>query len=248
MHFSATYSYGEEALRPLALLHYKTLLQFEPDYPMALNNVGVEYKHLGMPINAVKCYKKAAELNETLAMANIAYQFLDAGFEEEASQILYKAKEQDKPHANVARATSAASDRNETESKREESVIIDAREQQRFILAFAEAYFAGKPSLPTFSGIWRSSDDIETEITETDSRIEANWKRDTKRYKFTGIVSNRGAKITVYKEEYVFWPKTELKFIVDSSGYAYLTPNGQQLLIMTLKEGKHTFMELTKKS
>lgn len=235
-------------MEDLALLHYDTLLKFKPDHSGALNNAGVHYSLQQMPIRSISSYKKSAELNETLAATNLAYMFLKAGFMEEASQILDKAKQHQNPHANVSKAISAISDRVKEESQTEENIINAAREKQRFILRFTEAYFKKKQDCPDLSGLWRLSDGSEVNIRQTKNTVEANWITDSKKYKFTGTVNNLGAKLTIYKEQYVFGAETKLDFVEESAGYGYQTPDGQQFFIMTLKEGKHSFMELARKS
>lgn len=246
LRFYAAYSYGQKGFHPLSLFHYKTLLRFKPDYRMALNNMGVEYQALNMPIKSTNSFKEAIELNETLAMANLAKRYLNAGFEEEATHILDKAKTDKEPHPNVGEAMSAISERKETESQLMESELSVANEQQRYILGFADAYFSEQPHCPGFAGSWRASDGIEMEITQHDSEIEAFWTSDNNKHKMTGKVINRGATITIHKEKYVWSSPNKYEFVIDRTGYAYLAPDGQTLLIMAMKEGKHTFTELVK--
>src|SRR5215217_1746854 len=50
LRFGAAYSYSENDLSTLALMHYQTLLEFKPDDTMALNNLGVTYGELNMPV------------------------------------------------------------------------------------------------------------------------------------------------------------------------------------------------------
>jgi tetratricopeptide (TPR) repeat protein len=245
--FKAAYSYAEKKLSDLALSHYKTLLEFKPDDAATLNNIAILYSNLGMPMRSIELFKKAVELNHTLAAANLAEHFLDAGFKEEASKILDKAKEQKDFHPNVGRAISNVSNKEAAESKTEESSIDAAREQQRFLLIFAGAYFKGEPDCPQFSGMWKLSDDSEMNITQNDSLIEANWISNKSKYRFKGIVSNRGSKITIYKQQIRWARDVEPEFTKESIGYAYLTPDGCQLVIMALKDNKHSFMRLTRK-
>lgn len=245
LHFGAAYSYAEKEFRSLSLFHYRTLLHFKPDYAAALNNIGVLYKSLEMPVKSVNTFKEAIKLDHTLAMANIAYGYLDAGFEEEALQILDRAKQQKEPHPNVGRAISAISDRKETELKKEETELNVAGEQQRYILDFADAYFSEKPDCPSFSGLWRTSDGIEIDIAHGITDIEGYWTVGKTKYKIIGTVINRGAIVSIYQEEYV-WSSSKLEFVLNRKGYAYLAADGQKLSIMTMKEGRHTFIELAK--
>ena len=74
LRFRVAYSYGQKDLSALSLLHYKTLLQFDPNNAIGLNNLAVEYDRLHMPMRSANTYKKAVGLNETLASANLAYR------------------------------------------------------------------------------------------------------------------------------------------------------------------------------
>lgn len=244
LRFYVAYSYGEKEYRSLSLHHYKTLLQFNPDYPNASNNIGVQYRWLQMPIRSVNCYKKAIELGETIAMGNLARNYLEAGFEEEASQTVDKARQKENPHPNVGRAMAAISEAKEAESQRENREFSVAGEQQRYILDFADAYFSEKSDCPSFSGSWRTSDGMEIEIAQKEAEIEGYWVSDKTKYKITGAVVNRGATISIYKEKYVWSPQTKLEFVIDGTGYAYLASDGQKLFILIMKKG--AFMELVK--
>ena len=238
LHFAAAYSYSQKELNDLSLLHYKTSLTFNPDDAPSLNNIAVQYEQLLMPMHSVKFYKKASERNETLAMANLAYRFMNAGFREEASEILNKAKQQANLHPNVGSAISAIPEKEEAESEIEERSLNSARTQQRFLLSFAEAYFTEKPNCPTFNGLWCNS--IDLSITQSETRIEARWLDDEEN-KFTGHVTNRAARVTSYKKN-AFLSRYE----ENGRGYVYLSPDGQQLFIMILKEDKHSFLTLNK--
>ncbi|MBA7495798.1 hypothetical protein ES702_06389 [subsurface metagenome] len=61
LRFKAAYSYGQKDFDNLALLHYKTMINFKSDDPAALNNIAIAYNILDMPIFAAKFYKKAIE-------------------------------------------------------------------------------------------------------------------------------------------------------------------------------------------
>lgn len=246
LRFYAAYSYGEKKYRSLSLYHYKTLLQFKPDYANAFNNMGVQYGLLQMPISSVNYYKKAIELGETIAMGDLARNYLNAGFEEEASQTVDKARQSENLHPNVGRAMSAISEAKEAESQKKNKELSVAGEQQRYIIDFADAYFSEKSDCPSFSGLWRTSDGMEIEIAQKEAEIEGYWVSDKTKYKITGAAVNRGATISIYKEKYVWSPTAKLEFVIDGTGYAYLASDGQKLFILIMKDGVHTFMELVK--
>jgi tetratricopeptide (TPR) repeat protein len=95
LRFSVGWTYGnQKSTHALSLLHYKTLLQFDEAHASALNNIAVQYGRLKMPLTSVPFYKKSASLNETLAAGNLANMYINAGFGEDARQLLDTAKQQ----------------------------------------------------------------------------------------------------------------------------------------------------------
>ncbi len=234
--FDAGYSYSNSGFRALALLHYKTLLKFDADNTGALNNIGVQYMDLQMPMCAVESYKKASKLSDTLASANLAYRYINAGFEEEAREILDKAKQEEEPHQNVWMAISTLRQSKEAEAELEKKWLDTAIEQQRFLLSFAEAYFATKPDCPSFDGGWFLPDGTETTIAQSGANIKASWVYEKNKHNLTGHINNRAAKITIH-EEGLFSKK-------ERHGYAYLSLDGEQLFIMISKDKEYSYIEL----
>ncbi len=246
LQFHAAYSYGENKLNALSLLHYKTLLRFDPNERMALNNLAVEYERLEMPIRSVSMYKKSFAQKETLAAANLAFRLINAGFLGEAKEILDEAKKQEKIHPNIGKAIAALSEKDKEEQNTEDESLRLATEQQGFTRLFAEAYFIERSDLPTFPGVWRSADGVEMTMTQIGNQIEAHWMRgDDKKYKFVGQVCNRAAKIT---SERVVEGRTLFAGLLgsgkESHGYVYLSPTGEKMFIMNMKEHKHSFLTL----
>lgn len=241
LRFDVAYSYGAKNLDVLSLLHYKTLLNRNPDNATALNNIGVQYKRLQMQIGSVNCYKKAVELHETLAAANLASIYMDAGFIEEASLILDEAQQQKDVHPNVWMVRAKLSEIKKEEVEIEERYLKSAKEQQNFLRLFAEAYFTEKlNSLNSFSGLWRLPNGKEIIITETEDKIAAKYNPDNQNEQkyFTGSASNQAARLT--------FPSSSSYSSDSKPGYAYLSPDGQKIRIMILKKTKHDIFTLVR--
>jgi tetratricopeptide (TPR) repeat protein len=261
LQFSAAYSYSrkDENLAALALLHYKTLLRFQPDHAVALNNIGVQYRSLQMPIRSIKYYRMSAAHGETLAMANLANIFMNVGLAEEASEILHKAIQQENVHKNIGSALAALSENEDEESKIEERLLNSSREQQRFISLFAEAYFVSQPNCPPFEGEWQLQNSMEVTISRVGDYIEGNGVRDKEEYKSKCLFSNRGAKVSIDRKTKratlgsllsaspFSSPFSSSDISVNhASGYAYLSLDGQQLFIMSLESNLPSFETLTR--
>lgn len=238
LRFDTAYSYGQNSFDTLALLHYDTLLKFEPRSSTSLNNIAVAYGELQMEVHKTRFLKKAVEENESLAAANLAYQYIDAGFVEEAMQILNEAKQKENVHPNVGRALANATEKQETELKTEKQAIENALEQRNFLLSFAEAYLIDCAASDGFEGIWYFDDGTEANAVYEVDTLKIQWERNGKEHYLKAYPKNCGAKITEYsrKEKYI---STDLA----DKGYAVLE-SGKQINIMILKGGRHTFLTL----
>jgi len=245
LRFKAAYSYGQEDYDNLALLHYKTMLSFTPEDPAALNNIAVAYGSLDMPILSAKFYKKAIQQKETLAATNLAYKYINAGFDEEATEILREVGKSDKIDPKVGEAISDIEKKRQDESNSEEEAIKKAKEQQKFILKFAEAYFVKISDSPEITGTWKSTEGNEIEIKQVKDDIEGIWKESDTNYKFKGNIVNKGARITTYKEQYV-WSSKEREFVQEGKGYLHISPEADKIAIMTVKGQEYSFMELAR--
>ncbi len=242
--FGAAYSYSKKEFHALSLLHYQILLNFTPEDASALNNIAVQYADMGMPMKSVSFYKTSAELSETLAMANLAQKYMVAGFEEEAMNLLNKAKEQPDVHPNVGAAIAAISKRAEGEKEEEEKNLKAAREQQRFMISFGEAFFTEGADCPAFGGLWRFPDGAEATMVQDGYQITAEWTRDKKRFKFIGRPRNRGAQITNYEMGLINWVQEEWGFTETGRGYIYLSSKGREVFVMNLRGTETSFITL----
>lgn len=238
--FDAGYSFSENDFDALSLLHYNTILKFKSNHGTALNNIAVAYGELQMPVHETEFLKRAVEENNTLAASNLAKQYIDAGFAEEASQVLNRARRQDDAHPNVGRALADIADTKEKESEMEKEYLVAAREQRRFLLSFADAYIIDcENSVGNFDGNWHFSDGVAASLTEENNKLSIEWERGSKKHRIIGHIGNYGAKITKYTR------KSEYSTVdLGDRGYAYLDQKGQQIEIMIMKDGTHSFMTL----
>ena len=245
LRFKAAYAYSQKDFDNLAILHYKTMLSFKSDDSSALNNIAVAYSELDMPILAVKFYKEAIEQRGTLAAGNLAYTYVNAGFDEEASEILKEARKSDEIHAKVGEAISDIEKKRQNEAKIEEKAIKKASDQQKFMLKFAEAYFMKILGCPVIDGKWKSKEGNEIGIRQVKDKIEGTWEEGVLKGKFEGNIVNRGARITTYEEHYSLTSK-EFEFMKEGKGYIYIAPEDDRIKIMNIKDKECSFIELLK--
>jgi len=90
LRFSVAYEYGEQGNSELSLYHYLKIRIGQREGG-AWNNLAVARRELELPSKAVEAYKIAVEKKNTLAMANLARAYLNAGFSSEAEQLCQQA-------------------------------------------------------------------------------------------------------------------------------------------------------------
>lgn len=244
LRFDTARAYGERDLDALSLLHYKRILQISPRHVVSLNNAGVQYASQDMSIKAAESYKKAYGLGYTLAAANLAYLYLNAGFAEEARRLLEEASKMDDPHPNVARAIASISERREREEETEESLLKSARDQQLFLSAYAQACFSPDGPPGSFAGEWWSEDGHAVIISHQEDALVGTWTANNRVHALKAENQGWTAKITSIR-----WRSEANEYLsgtIADKGYAYLSPDGQLMYIMGIEGAKVTYMKLSR--
>jgi len=245
--FSAAYAQSEADLHRLALLSYDVLLNFDPKHYIALNNRGVQLMEMKIPFRAVSSYRKSAEGKETLAMANIASLYLKAGFEQEAKTILEDAMKEEEPHGNVAHTIASIAERRQKEEDKYRDVLEGAEREQRFLRVFTDAHYLPCDIPEPFQGQWVDSDGTAIQFAQTADSIAATWENKSIKRTLTGRAHNRAARVAIMRESTQV-RSTLLSALTHSKteGYAYLTPDGLALEIMTLADDSSDFLVFTR--
>lgn len=149
--FSLAYAHSQIGNVDLALEHY-LLIPEEKRTPVAWNNLGVCYQNLSIHGRAISAYRKAADGSETLAMSNLAYRYISAGFLEEARGELDRAMAQNDPHRNVGEAFATLSDIPEKETKQLEELRRQIKSKADFYQRLSNAILS--PNAKEISAQW----------------------------------------------------------------------------------------------
>ncbi len=248
--FSAAYAYSQVGLQDLALVHYLDLLSVDGDNATALNNVGVAYENLTLPIHSIQRYRQSADLGETLAMANIAKRLIAAGFADDARQVLKTAAEADEVHPNVGSHIAWLANQETQEAEREEQLIDDAKKKRRFVRAFASARFEGARSAGSLAGTWLFPDLTEIEIGEKDDGFVGIWMKGNKKMRLSGRIVNRSMTWTRAVWEVKNWAKTplEYEFVDKAHGYGIASPTGDSVELFEKDNVAEPFSVLKRKT
>jgi tetratricopeptide (TPR) repeat protein len=175
LRFALAYHYAEAGYDKLSLLHYKKLTTIGGDEP-SLNNIGVQYGRLGMVSKEVHAYSESAERKNSLAMANLAQQYLNAGFIQHAQKEIDRANrlaiEGIEIHGNIGLAKNRLDELASSDAKKEEAIIRQASQQSDFWIDYFRAICDGPSKRSLFVGEWNTPwGDIHVTVNESDGQL-----------------------------------------------------------------------------
>ena len=182
----------------------------------------------------VQVYRKAADEGETLASANLAYLYMDNGFEEEARNVLDAAGKREFRNERVGRADADLSARTQAEAEKWSDFLQVGTKQKAFLQSFAEAYFVRAKG--EFHGTWLTGQGRCELAEHTDGQISAEWGPEAGRLRLEGHLRNRGAVISWKKENRGLLLASGPRFGAATRGLAFLTDDGSCLRIMLAEE------------
>ncbi len=176
--FSIAYKYSEINQDELSLFHYLKI----PDVQRGSgtwNNLGVGFENCDLVSKSVKAYRKAEELNETLAMANLAQKLIKAGFLEEADETCQQALKVEDYHKNVINAISRIKDIPEEEKEKEKTIVDRAKPLSEFYRNYGHATLQTDPN--DHVGQWQGVN-CELNIEIKDHRLVAEGSYEQEQY------------------------------------------------------------------
>jgi tetratricopeptide (TPR) repeat protein len=151
--FNLAYKYSHTGRSDMAALHYERI-PAPVRTSAGWNNLGVAYDGLSFAIRAVDAYRRAADAGETLAASNIAKRFLDAGFVQEASNLLEDASRKPEHDKLVDTRFAEVKEARDDEGKERDKLLPKSRATSDFYAAYGEARLAR--DLPDVAGLWKT--------------------------------------------------------------------------------------------
>lgn len=151
--FNIALKQSEKENNDLALHHYLKI-PFQDRSPAAWNNIGVTFEQLKLSGKAVEAYRRAAGMEETLAMSNLGNKLLGVGFVNEAREQCEAALKIENPHKNVGELLARATELPELEDKRQDQILETSKPKVEFYRKLGEAVSAGDviPPRPKWAG------------------------------------------------------------------------------------------------
>ena len=153
--FSLAYDYEDKNIDDLGLFHYRILRDNEPKDASVLNNLGVAFAKLILPILAADSYAAAYKNGNTLAADNLAQRYLIGGFTSEAAALVKDAMKLENYEPRLPGTLATIDENRKKEQEQEKSFIEEAEKHRRFLLKLGEGYPQVTPAL---DGTWNFPD------------------------------------------------------------------------------------------
>jgi tetratricopeptide (TPR) repeat protein len=150
--FGLGLDYHRHDLAELALLHFKFLYERDETDGATLHNLALMCADCKLPISAVRRYKSAIELGETLSAANLGFIYLDAGIADDAQVIVQKAMDVESHPPRVEKCLAAIVESIEDEEAKEKDLLHSARGKRDFLVRMGRASYAPTPAI---QGRWK---------------------------------------------------------------------------------------------
>ncbi len=174
--FDTAYLEDNAQLNLLSFYNYQKSLQLDHSNAGALNNLGVKVGEFELKAKKNSFYKNAVSKNNTLAMANLAYSYLDAGFLEEAKTILDKAKKREDCHSSVFKAICRLNNIKEKEDEQWAGLLKKAELFQKNFREYVTSYFERKIDASIFESEWYTEKGEKINIEINENSFHASWK------------------------------------------------------------------------
>lgn len=141
LRFDLAYKYSEIDKNELSYYHYKFLCKHSDKNSSYFNNLGVAAANLQLDGMSVEAYRKAEEQEETLAMSNLAYKFIEQGFYKEAEEICNKGLKINDYHKNIISALSTIENNKKNENEKDKKYCEDVEILRKVMINISGGLF-----------------------------------------------------------------------------------------------------------
>lgn len=209
LRFKLAYAYSDQNHKKLSFYHYK-ILNVASLSGTYYNNIGVLYDNFELNVKAVNAYKKAIELNESLSISNLANLYINAGFLDDAKNLLVKIEELKQKnitiHENIGNTESRLKKAEQSETNKENELFNNVKQQNNFMQEYAEKYCNSFDiDYTKLSGTWKThnGEHIFEFKEDFECIFKINQKSDTEYTEFgiKGKITNLSFEATIKSRE-----------------------------------------------
>lgn len=189
-------------VRGLATYFYRLAVYLNPKDEYALNNLGWEFSKANLRIQATEYYQRAVELDNTLAMANLAGVKLHAGLVDEAEELLRRAQKQEEVHENVAGVQADIARAKSEQAQKAVSLEKSGARLAEFCSKAVRAELHERPNdLPRR---WRWTHGASVNVHLHQEALTLEWELKKQKHKIEANLRGRSAEGKHYKMGYTF--------------------------------------------
>jgi len=201
LRFTLAFKHSETGNSDMALYHY---LKIPPRQRTSTtwNNLGVSFSEIGMPVRAVRAWRTSAQEKDTLAMSNLGFKLLGAGFFEEAKKECDEALQIPKYHKNVPELLKRLNEVGEEEDKELDEALEKVKEKASFYRKLGEATL--RPAPADVAANWNSpSGAVQVTIAGDIVRIDGAHERpENSLAAILGVTSSASQKRVMHRIRY----------------------------------------------
>jgi hypothetical protein len=174
--FLLAHKHSEIGNNDLSLYHYLKI-PYHSRATAVWNNLGVVFDHLGFPIKSVSAYQKAASRDETLAMSNLGYKYLNEGFQDKAKEQCTQALAIPNYHQNIGLLLADLAKRPEDENKKETELLRRIKPKVEFYIALGRA--CARPEPEKIADRWNGPRcELVATVSERKIRLVGTYEQD----------------------------------------------------------------------
>jgi len=229
--FKVAYGYSNLKVNGLGYNLYQKLSS-----AMSMNNSAVILHKSELKGKSNELYKKAHEKGETLSASNLAYQYINAGFYEEAKQVLDDAMKSDDIHENVYGTYNKLQEKINEEDEKLKRLKKNGQIQDNFFKEYVNAHFKYLDNFEIkIEGKWKVNGRlVEVTIDEYESH-NIEWEDYSYNYELSGYFDSFASELSYQEQE-----KDKKDELPDTyPAYCYLNETQTELNVLVIKDNEN---------
>ena len=235
--FEAAYAQSSSKLPHLSLKNYEIELTMSPMNALARNNYAVQLANFGILSKSVEQYEKAREDGNSLAVANLAYLYIEKGLLGDADRLLREAQAKPDYHENIDRALTDLHKMVDTEVEKLATIRNRMSTFQKFVRQYADAHLNPSQEVHRFAGTWNNERTGDMIVEQDDDSFHAEWGLSSSKHKIQGIQHNNSGELRLYTATpNPFLANEEPQFGMPRDALAYVSDDGTRLEIFSYEE------------
>ena len=180
--FDIAFDYADSGYEDASIVYYLNLLSYKPKHANALNNIGSGFKSKEMLFEAVEYYKKAIEQDNTLAVGNLCFQYINAGFKEEALELIEKYKNYENLEQMVIRAQDEIMNTDRLKKDKMKKLRENGESISNFFKIYSDSILNNKSYSNYNSKEWTDEEQNEINVSIKDGNLNIKWSRKNKHF------------------------------------------------------------------